>query len=535
MRRLNPRETIDLIRRAAETWRGIEVDEDLIEDGLVHAVFGLKCTAGDEEPEPRPVTEWLIRVFNALAQEPTAQIPFRGKGWGGTPHVPGPLHLDPEREDVYVEPYLDEVTVYVALPLEDPQTLRLLAVLQELDLSKLEKGLQKFCASTKARGEARPKAARYAKPPPKALHVPPSEPFTPSRKKRKKKAKPAKKGAKKPPTRKAAKRTKPREYDLIELAKKARATRNPRRPPWFDARYMRDATVDPTKLFYHGTASVLPTAVSRQWVGPIGFYVTPCRDVAETYARHAEVRFTGKSGAGRVLARRAHELGLSRVLVVSREPSAALVKAACAEGYSGVWGPKMWGLYVCGLDPRLVLIEPGSNPITDTKTRMLAWNPLPALPVSKRGMVPQMILGSIGTKAVYAYRGWDIEVGPYGTGAWAAAMKKPGPDPDDALASSTTFDGAVCAAKITVDYVATRNELEKTGESGHFIRMWDEIFQYAQRMVEVGYRPTRANVARAMERAYAWWDSLPLTQRVQLIDDVLALFYCRWGTDPSKW
>jgi len=202
---------------------------------------------------------------------------------------------------------------------------------------------------------------------------------------------------------------------------------------------------------------------------------------------------------------------------------------------------------------RLLAARARRNPADHmaAKARMLSWNPLPALPVSKRGMVPQMILGSIGTKAVYAYRGWDIEVGPYGTGAWAAAMKKPGPDPDDALASSTTFDGAVCAAKITVDYVATRNELEKTGESGHFIRMWDEIFQYAQRMVEVGYRPTRANVARAMERnriearrrgylqefaaAYAWWDSLPLTQRVQLIDDVLALFYCRWGTDPSKW
>jgi len=130
-------------------------------------------------------------------------------------------------------------------------------------------------------------------------------------------------------------------------------------------------------------------------------------------------------------------------------------------------------------------------------------------------------------------------------------MKKPGPDSDDALASSTTFDGAVCAAKITADYVATRNELEKTGESGHFIRIWDQIVLHAQQMAEVGYRPTRANVARAMEslrisarrtgapvpfpEAYAWWDSLPLTQRVQLIDDVLALFYCRWGTDPSKW
>lgn len=221
MRRLNPKETIDLIRRAAETWRRIDLEEDMIDDGVVHAIFELTCTAGHKEPEPKPVAEWMIRVFNALAQAPTAQIPFRGKGWGRMPHIPGPLHLDYEREDVYVESWADKVAVWVALPLDDPQTLRLLAVLQDLDLDKLEKGLQKFCQSTKATGEERPEAKSYTKPPPKPLDVPPSPPLELRPKKGRKKPAPKKK-AKKPAPRKAAKRTKPREIDLIALARKAR-------------------------------------------------------------------------------------------------------------------------------------------------------------------------------------------------------------------------------------------------------------------------------------------------------------------------
>ena len=87
MRRLNPRETIDLIRRAAETWRGIEVDEDLIEDGLVHAVFGLKCTAGDEEPEPLGQANWCsgtvsrgLRVVGLAAAYPARPAHRRRPG-----------------------------------------------------------------------------------------------------------------------------------------------------------------------------------------------------------------------------------------------------------------------------------------------------------------------------------------------------------------------------------------------------------------------------------------------------------------------
>jgi hypothetical protein len=419
VRRLNPRETIDLVRRAAEGWRRIELDEDQIDEGVVHASFTLTCTEGDEEPEADPVTAWLIRVFNALAQEPTAQVPFRGKGWGRRPHVPGPLRLDPAREDLFVESYGDEVTVYVALPLDDPETLRLLGVLQELDLDKLEKGLLKFCKSTKARGEEEPQAKRYAKPPPKPVKVPETPPLElRPKKKRKKKAakKPKGKPKKKPAPRKAAKRTKRRELDLIELAKKARG--NP-------------------------------------------------EDVAAV------------------------------------------------------------------------------------KARLLSFNPSPALPVVKRGLVPNLIIGTIGQRAVYEYRGWDVAVHPIARGAWAASMTRFPPRRDSAYITAGTFDGAVCAAKIIVDYAEARDALHTLEDQASFRRIWDEISQFAETVVRDRKQPTRGNVARAIERsrisarragaplayreAYAWWDGLPLHDRLQLIDDRLALMHCRYGPDPSKW
>lgn len=131
---------------------------------------------------------------------------------------------------------------------------------------------------------------------------------------------------------------------------------------WFDARYMRSVRIPPGKVLYHGTSTVPPSLVARQWVGPSGFYVTPLRDVAEDFARHAEARFMDRIGSGRVLEFTAEDLGLDEVLVVSREPDGHLVEQACRSGYSGVWGPRLWGIFVCGVDPADVLRSHESQP-----------------------------------------------------------------------------------------------------------------------------------------------------------------------------
>lgn len=139
-------------------------------------------------------------------------------------------------------------------------------------------------------------------------------------------------------------------------------------PNWFDPRWMKEVMLPPDKILFHGTSTVVPKSVARQWVGPSGFYVTPMLDVAEDYAKAAEVRFVGK-GPGRVLSFRADELGLQKVLVVTREPSAELVRHACDAGYDGVWGPKLWGIFVCGRHPSEFLVD--ANP-TMRRARRLA-------------------------------------------------------------------------------------------------------------------------------------------------------------------
>lgn len=189
--------------------------------------------------------------------------------------------------------------------------------------------------------------------------------------------------------------------------------------------------------------------------------------------------------------------------------------------------------------------------IDQTKARLLSWNPPPPLPVIKRGLVPNLILGGIGQRAVYQYRGWDILVIKVHGGQWSASMTRPPPNHDSSYITASTFDGAVCAAKIIVDYAATRDSFPTSEERLSFRRMWSEIAEFTDGVLALGKPPTRANVARAMETsrivarrsgspqqyktAYTWWDALPLHERLQLIDDRLELMYCRYGPDPKDW
>lgn len=121
------------------------------------------------------------------------------------------------------------------------------------------------------------------------------------------------------------------------------------RPAWWKAAIMRDVTFPPDKALFHGGTDSPPTSEpSRMWVGPYGFYVTPDRATAEEYARHNTARFGGRS---KVYEYTAGDLGVSRVLQVTREPSHDLVRAAFDDGYDAVQGPRLWGVLVARKSP----------------------------------------------------------------------------------------------------------------------------------------------------------------------------------------
>ena len=179
--------------------------------------------------------------------------------------------------------------------------------------------------------------------------------------------------------------------------------------------------------------------------------------------------------------------------------------------------------------------------------------PKQILPVIKRGMVPQLILGQYGRTAVYMYRGWEIVVEPSTTRGlpWEVTAQQmlPGtPGLEHGLA--TTFDGAVCTGKILVDLELTRRRLPYDAETA-LIRVWQQVYLHAVNLAFAGYLPTRDIVASQMEtefrairrgqrqgigrEAVKWFDGLSLPIRVSLIDDRLELAICMYGTDPKHW
>jgi len=84
----------------------------------------------------------------------------------------------------------------------------------------------------------------------------------------------------------------------------------------------------------------------RQWVGPLGFYVTKIRERAIAYAKANGARWGRGTSDGRVLVWDAAELGLDRVLFVNAEPVEQDIAMAKKMGLSGVRGPADWGVLV---------------------------------------------------------------------------------------------------------------------------------------------------------------------------------------------
>jgi hypothetical protein len=183
--------------------------------------------------------------------------------------------------------------------------------------------------------------------------------------------------------------------------------------------------------------------------------------------------------------------------------------------------------------------------IQATKDRLLSFNPLPpALPVIKRGQYPRLVTGQMGTAAFFVYRDWEMEVVPSTTAApkwpWQVVVRARR-HTGLRMTWATTFDGAVCAGKILIDF--SESGLALPSDDGTQLRrVWTEISDRAKRLGSAGRLPTRAEVARELQRlpgsspeAWAWFVSVPLPQRVQLIDDALELRYCMYGADPGTW
>jgi len=214
-------------------------------------------------------------------------------------------------------------------------------------------------------------------------------------------------------------------------------------------------------------------------------------------------------------------------------------------------GPDVWSVLV---DQRRAAFRP--NPEDDVKRRLLDWNPPPPFPVLKRDMHPMMILGQVGTQAVFKYRGWELEVKKNVPELWDVDLIPPSPAngrPGEYL-SSPTFDGAICAGKITVDFWETFISLPDE-EARLFRGVWRELQTFMRTEMAAHRddptkvrRPSRAGIARRVEVrdeylrhtgrprvVYEWWNSLPLQQRVRMIDDVMTYELCMYGDDPRRW
>jgi len=203
-----------------------------------------------------------------------------------------------------------------------------------------------------------------------------------------------------------------------------------------------------------------------------------------------------------------------------------------------------------------VLAATRDNPeqsIEHTKARLLSWNPLPALPVVKKGLVPHLVLGAIGQRAIFVYRGWEIEVNRQSPGLWEAHISPP-PGTECALhvpevLRAPSFWDALCTVKIRIDLREAIASLPAE-DRVHLADLWDGLLRAARRCAErqPDHEVTRADVARFFEArrqgwrqsgkrepgALTWWDSLPLPTRVAVVDDVLQYARCQWGPS-SKW
>jgi len=176
-----------------------------------------------------------------------------------------------------------------------------------------------------------------------------------------------------------------------------------------------------------------------------------------------------------------------------------------------------------------------------------------------RNVFPEFVSGQIGMVSVYRYRGWEIQIRRIKPHFWAFEVL-PGPGAADTgqiqESASTTQEGAVCAARILVDYQEALRALG-TDERRYLHGIWHDLYQVAYPKLQFARRsprfdrpPDLAMVARGIElkkqqarsfgtefgkETYEWWDNLPLEDRVGLIDDRLKLLYCVHGTDRRFW
>jgi hypothetical protein len=227
--------------------------------------------------------------------------------------------------------------------------------------------------------------------------------------------------------------------------------------------------------------------------------------------------------------------------------------------WEGPWeGAKAMAYWVANIDEATTKWKQRqkheANPFAETKERLLQINPPTALPVIKKGMYPQMILGGLGDTAVYNYRGFELEVVRETPTTWEVNLEP------QSLSSryftqhlaSPTFDDAVCTGKIAIDLQKAIMALPPE-EGGYLRRSWQFIFEVVEAQLEMAYPlqhhpsppPTRSVIARQLEelrrprhtddQSFVWWNSLPVAQRLQIIDDVIRYALCVHGDLPMRW
>lgn len=175
-------------------------------------------------------------------------------------------------------------------------------------------------------------------------------------------------------------------------------------------------------------------------------------------------------------------------------------------------------------------------------------NPLPALPIVKRGVAPTLVVGQFGTSALFTYRGWSIEVKrSHQHGWWNVDVAPPrGSGRATTTMLATSFDGGLCAAKIHVDLSNVIDTIQPSSDSFHLVFFWQLLYQIAQRQMYDYGKTDRKSAARRLETelpqlrqdrpmAAAWWDNLDLGSRIGIIDDRLQAAYCLYGTDWRNW
>lgn len=213
-------------------------------------------------------------------------------------------------------------------------------------------------------------------------------------------------------------------------------------------------------------------------------------------------------------------------------------------------GPETWAVLV---DQRRPFRRP--NPWDVIRNALRELNPPPPLPVVKKNMHPTIIVGQVGVSAVYMYRGWELELKRSDSG-WDVDCLPPFPEHGrpGQYYSCTTFEGALCAGKVSVDFWESYVAFS-TREALLFLDMWRQIQSFMRIEMEahaISPRhvpfPSRARVARKIEvvdeqrrrqhasrEPFAWYYGLPLKERLQMIDDVMQLELCVSGPDPRHW